>query len=109
MPKDRMGILELENGDKLTCSRGTLWPPIDAIIYGDSHQARAYVTSRVYAAIRVWEQACGIKAMSLDKCPTCPYVLRNGELVVRPGGKGLKPQTTKATKVATQMAQKYRK
>lgn len=103
MRKDRMGTLKQGNGDELSCSRGTMWPPIEAIIYGGAIEARPRISEQKYNEIRVWEQACGLRAMSPEKCPSCPYVNVNGELAVKPGGKGPKPQTVKSTKVASKM------
>ena len=97
--KDRMGELEADEG-KLTCSRGSMWPPMTAVVYGPtSLEARPHITNAEYHAIRIWERACGLMKMSPDKCPDCPYVMVDGKMKIKPGNKGPAPKTTKANQV----------
>lgn len=105
--KDRMGSLDTGEG-KLTCSRGTMWPPMTAVVYGPtSLEARPHITDQQYQVIRGWEEACGLMEMDESKCPGCPYVKVDGQMKFPPGNKGPAPQTTRATKVVRNRKKKH--
>ena len=101
--KYRMGEAGYE-GKTLTCSRGTMWPPIEVEVYGGVEEARAEVTSARYHAITIWQQGCGLTKVDPGKCPTCPYVLVDGERNVK---KRLKIHSTQATILAEQRKKRF--
>ena len=96
--KYRMGEAEHE-GKTLTCSRGSMWPPIEVGYYGGVQEARAEVTNARYHAITIWQQACGLSQMDPGKCPTCPYVLVDGKRFVE---KRNTIHSTRASRIAEQ-------
>lgn len=88
---------KIEEGEVTwTCSRGHLWPPIAIIAHGDEEGARANVVGIELHKLDVWSSACGQLQMSPAKCKTCPYVEKNGVLVVKPGGKAIRPVYVKS-------------
>jgi hypothetical protein len=94
--KYRMGEVECK-GKTLTCSRGTMWPPMEVEIYGGVEEARVEVSSARYHAITIWQQGCGLSQVSTEKCPTCPYVLVDGS---PPKVHQVKIYSTQATRLA---------
>jgi hypothetical protein len=89
--KYRMGSVAHEEAT-LTCALGHEWPPLEAVAYGPSLEAREKVTPHVYERIKVWERVCGLYEMDLDKCPSCPHRVVDGVPVSSPGGSGPTPK-----------------
>lgn len=89
-------ILKTEDGPTtLVCKHQAVWPPIHAFL-GESfealHAARD-IDDRKLQQLQVWERTCGLRAMSADKCPTCPHAMvdENGVLVPYVNQTGSKP------------------
>lgn len=99
--KSLLGSLEID-GKTLTCSRWESWPPSEVVVYGDAETVRKVKGDEAYERVRVWTAACGLTKMSDGKCPTCPYVLFDGEPVVKPGTNSRAP-SIRATRAATLM------
>jgi len=77
MSKQKMGSLHL-NGEELTCLYGEKWPPGEIAAYGSIEEAAPNLTEKDIQRLEVWEKVCGLTAMSADKCPSCPYLMKDG-------------------------------
>ena len=62
----------------LACEHWKTWPPLAASLQRSADELRALgmIDAVEHQRVQVWERRCGLKAMSGDKCPTCPHVLK---------------------------------
>ncbi|MBQ73361.1 MAG: hypothetical protein CMJ67_10700 [Planctomycetaceae bacterium] len=72
------------------CSHKRIWPPIEVIAYQTdlidplppgvpiAEAFRGVLSDVVHQRIRTWEQVCGQREMSLQKCPGCRFSLKDG-------------------------------
>jgi len=98
--KYRMGSAKHEN-KTVTCSRGTMWPPIEVVVYGGVEEAREEVTPARYHAITIWQQRCGLTHVNPEECLKCLYVLLDGD-------SPLKVKTKIHSTTATRKAKSHR-
>ncbi len=78
-------------GDTYECAHKAIWPPIEVIAYQAelidplppgvpiAEAFRGVLSDLVYQRVRTWEQVCGLREMSADKCLSCPHVVKNGK------------------------------
>ena len=71
-----------EEGEVYTCQNAQHWPPIHIVVHGTAEDVRENESNHIFQKVRVWEQVCGLLEMDMSKCRTCPYLMRNGRLVV---------------------------
>ena len=76
-------------GDVYECAHKAIWPPIEVIAYQEelidplppgvpiAEAFRGVLSDLVYQRVRTWEQVCGLREMSADKCLSCPHVVKN--------------------------------
>ena len=77
-----------------TCKHAAVWPPAATRIGGDPEILREIgkLDEARYEQWKTWARVCGLQAMSAEKCPTCPYVVRK-EVPERPQPARPRPKT----------------
>ena len=85
------------DGSVYECAHGDHWPPIEVIAYQTdlidplppgvpiAEAFRGVLSDVVYQRIRTWEQVCGLREMSVDKCVSCPHAIKDGQKVTGVG------------------------
>lgn len=80
--------IQTAKGDDVTlvCTHREEWPPAHARLQETAVSLRASgaITEAKYQQLQTWGKICGLMAMSVDKCPTCPLALcesKTGHLV----------------------------
>ena len=83
--KNPMPPIEID-GVEYGCGNADVWPPLEIEHLADTAEELRYtVPDLVYQRLKTWERACGILRMSEDKCPTCPFVMIDGEPATKAG------------------------
>lgn len=63
------------------CRHEMMWPPFVMTLglTAAELRSRGDVTEEQYNKLRTWENVCGLQKMSAEKCPLCPYALKDGK------------------------------
>jgi len=105
-------------GDVYECAHRGIWPPIEVSAYQEelidplppgvpiAEAFRGVLSDLVYQRVRTWEQVCGLRdGMSMDKCLSCPHVVKNGKAPEAGTGMSHTIYNKRAIRVRSQGAQ----